>query len=244
MLEGPGASAAVVAVQLAKLGARVELFTTLSTDANAERVARFFSEHGVDVYGAERPGAQPRSLALLDLGARERSLVAFGPTNRPELSDPLPWERLDRADAVVFTSGDIPLLERARSSTDLLVVHALAAEVLAAAGVEAELVVGSGRDDEEARLLRSVADRAGLVVETAAETGGRFAARDAAGGAWAATELPGPPVDSCGCGASFLGGVAYALAAGEPVESALATGARCGASCLTGQGPFAGQLRR
>jgi len=244
VLEAPGASASVVAVQLAKLGARAELFTTLAKDPNAERMARFFAEQGVEVHAAERPGIQPRSLALLDLGANERSLIAFDRANEPALADRLPWERLDDADSIVFTGGDRPLLERVRAATELLIVHALAAEMLVEAGVEAELIVGSGRDDEETRRLRRAGRQARLVVETKAEAGGRFVARDAAGGAWSAIELPGPAVDSCGCGANFLAGVAFALAAGESIESALETGARCGASCLTGQGPFAGQLKR
>jgi len=124
VLEAPGASASVVAVQLAKLGARAELFTTLAKDPNAERMARFFAEQGVEVHAAERPGIQPRSLALLDLGANERSLIAFDRANEPALADRLPWERLDYADSIVFTGGDRPLLERVRAATELLNVHA------------------------------------------------------------------------------------------------------------------------
>jgi ribokinase len=34
----------------------------------------------------------------------------------------------------------------------------------------------------------------------------------------------------------------YALGAGKEIEAALALAARCGAACLTGRGPYSGQL--
>ncbi|MBA3328535.1 MAG: hypothetical protein H0T43_09575 [Solirubrobacterales bacterium] len=60
-------------------------------------------------------------------------------------------------------------------------------------------------------------------------------------GAWAAASPPGPPVDAYGCGDSFAGGLTYGLAAELGLERALALGARCGAACLTGRGPYAAQ---
>ncbi|MGB2711191.1 MAG: PfkB family carbohydrate kinase, partial [Conexibacter sp.] len=58
-----------------------------------------------------------------------------------------------------------------------------------------------------------------------------------------AAPLPGPPVDAYGCGDSFAAGLTYGLAAGIELDAALALGARCGAHCLTGRGPYAGQLQ-
>jgi len=49
--------------------------------------------------------------------------------------------------------------------------------------------------------------------------------------------------DAYGCGDSFAGGLTYGLGAGMTLEEALALGARCGAACLTGPGPYEGQLR-
>jgi ribokinase len=46
-----------------------------------------------------------------------------------------------------------------------------------------------------------------------------------------------------GCGDSFAAGVTYGLGAGLPIGEALELGARCGAACATGRGPYAGQLR-
>ena len=61
-------------------------------------------------------------------------------------------------------------------------------------------------------------------------------------GRWDAAPLPGPPVDSYGCGDSFVAGLTVGLARGLDLDGALALGARCGAACLTGRGALAPQL--
>ena len=55
--------------------------------------------------------------------------------------------------------------------------------------------------------------------------------------------MPGPMVDSYGAGDSFAAGLTYALGEGRSVEDALALAARAGAACMTGRGPYEGQLR-
>ena len=50
--------------------------------------------------------------------------------------------------------------------------------------------------------------------------------------------------DAYGCGDSFAAGLTYGLGAGMAVEEALEVAARCGAACLSGRGPYAGQLTR
>ena len=62
-------------------------------------------------------------------------------------------------------------------------------------------------------------------------------------GEWEAAPLPGPAVDSYGAGDCFAAGLAYGLAESRPVQEALALAARCGAACVTGRGPYEGQLR-
>ncbi|HEX9313161.1 MAG TPA: PfkB family carbohydrate kinase, partial [Actinomycetota bacterium] len=57
-----------------------------------------------------------------------------------------------------------------------------------------------------------------------------------------ATPLPGPRVDAYGCGDSFAAGLTYGLGAGLPLEEVFDLAARCGASCMTGRGPYQGQL--
>jgi ribokinase len=54
--------------------------------------------------------------------------------------------------------------------------------------------------------------------------------------------LPGPPVDSYGCGDSFAAALAAGLAAGQPIDAACALAARVGAALLTERAPAVGDL--
>jgi ribokinase len=49
-------------------------------------------------------------------------------------------------------------------------------------------------------------------------------------------------VDSYGAGDSFAVGLTLALGARLGVDDALAYAARCGATCMTGRGPFGADL--
>jgi ribokinase len=80
------------------------------------------------------------------------------------------------------------------------------------------------------------------VVRTEGSAGGTWTAADGTSGRWESVPPPGAPVDAYGCGDSFAGGVTYGLAAGLPLPSALDLGARCGAWCLAGRGPYGHQL--
>ncbi|MDQ3632088.1 MAG: PfkB family carbohydrate kinase, partial [Actinomycetota bacterium] len=80
------------------------------------------------------------------------------------------------------------------------------------------------------------------VVLTAGEAGGTWTGPDGASGAWDAATLPGPAVDSYGCGDSFAAGLTYGIGAGMAMADAVEFAARCGAHCLTGRGPFGAQL--
>jgi ribokinase len=81
------------------------------------------------------------------------------------------------------------------------------------------------------------------VVRTAGAAGGEYETRAGDRGRWDATPLPGEVSDMYGCGDSFAAGLTYGLGAGMPIAAALELGARCGAACATGRGPYAGQLR-
>ena len=50
--------------------------------------------------------------------------------------------------------------------------------------------------------------------------------------------LPGPVADAYGCGDCFAAGIAYGLRAGLDIGGAVELGARCGATALTGHGPY------
>ena len=63
------------------------------------------------------------------------------------------------------------------------------------------------------------------------------------GGPYAAAPLPGPVQDTYGAGDCFAAGLTFALGRGdEPLEAA-AFAARCGATVVTGRGPYERQLR-
>jgi ribokinase len=82
------------------------------------------------------------------------------------------------------------------------------------------------------------------VVRTASSSGGEWETLDGERGSWEATPLPGPLVDVYGCGDSFAGGLTYGLGAGMSLADAVDLGARCGAACATGRGPYEAQLTR
>jgi ribokinase len=77
-----------------------------------------------------------------------------------------------------------------------------------------------------------------LVVSTAGALGGWVRP----GGPFRAAPIPGPVSDAYGCGDCFAAGFTYGLGAGMSVEDALVLAARCGATVLTGRGPYERQL--
>jgi ribokinase len=99
------------------------------------------------------------------------------------------------------------------------------------------------RDDAiEAREAKRASTEASVLISTEGGQGGGYEERSGARGRWSAAELPGPAVDSYGCGDSFAAGLTYGLGAGLPLPEALDLAARCGAECLTGRGPYERQL--
>ena len=104
-------------------------------------------------------------------------------------------------------------------------------------GLKLEYVIAliySRDDDDERQWARRVADRVRLLVETQGADGGVWSGESQ--GSWEATEPPGPPRDSYGCGDSFAAGFTHALSDGASVAEAAALGAECGARTLTRPG--------
>jgi ribokinase len=147
---------------------------------------------------------------------------------------------LDGFDAVYFTAGDAAAARAARQAR-MLVATTRAAAALADADVEVDVLVSSAADATEAiddldlRTPRAT-------VRTEGARGGAYTTADGRSGRWAAVDPPGPIADAYGCGDAFAAGLTYGLGAGLPLEEALRLGARCGAHCLAGRGPYAGQL--
>jgi ribokinase len=239
--EEPAGGGAVAAVQLARLAGGSLLVTALGDDEHGHRSVERLRELGVDVR-ATFLGEPSRSAVTLVDRAGERTITTFGPRLDPRGEDTgEQWQALEGADAVYFTAGDVAALRRARASTRVLVASPRARGALGK-GVPLDALVLSDEDQVELGAAGDALAEARLVVWTEGEHGGRY--RDSAGssGRWAAVPAPGPAVDSYGCGDSFAAGLTYGLGAGLDVPDALALGARCGAVCLTGRGPYGRQL--
>jgi ribokinase len=231
----------VAAVQLARMGAEVDLFTALGDDERGREAERALVARGVRVHAAPRPAPQRRAFTFLDADA-ERTITVVGERHVPHGDDPLPWRELESARAVYFTGGDAGALIAARRA-GTLVATTRARGPLAGAGVTLDALVLSGQDPGEAYGPGDVVPAPRLVVTTLGAQGGRWATAGDTG-TWAATPLPGPPVDSYGCGDTFAAGLTLALGRGDGVEPALAFAARAGAACLTGRGPYGAPLER
>jgi ribokinase len=238
--EEPAGGGAVVAVQLARLAGESLLITALGDDDPGRRSLECLRELGVQVSHATRDAPTRRAVTLVD-DARERTITTFGERLQPLGSDrALPWARLAEMDAVYFTAGDLDALRAARAAR-VLVANPRAHDALGH-GVKLDALVLSDEDQVERRESRRATADAELVVLTDGARGGSYRTRDGRTGRWEAAAAPGEPVDSYGCGDSFAGGLTYGLGAGMSVPDALALAARCGATCLTGHGPYERQL--
>ncbi|TML36355.1 MAG: ribokinase [Actinobacteria bacterium] len=235
----PAGGGAVAAVQLARLAGECTFLTALGDDELGERSRRELEQLGVRVEAAIRAGKPTRrAFTFLDASA-ERTITVLGERLHPERGDALPWDELAEVDALYFTAGDTGALAAARAAR-VLVATARAMDVIAAGGVELDAIVRSGRDPSEQ--YRGYEPRPRFVVTTAGAGGGRWESADGRTGEWAAAALPGPPADSYGCGDSFAAGLAFGLARDGELPAALELAARCGAVCLTGEGPYEQQL--
>ena len=239
--EEPGGGGAVAAVQLARLAGECLFLTALGDDDLGHRAKRELEALGVRVEVAWRSEPQRRAFVHVDADA-ERTITVMGERLGPHGNDLLPWSELDQVDAVYFTAGDRKAVGAARAARKL-VSTVRAIDSLAEAGVQIDMLVSSAEDEGERYAPGDIAPPPRFVARTAGAAGGWLETADGARSAWAAPPLPGPPVDAYGAGDSFAAGLTFGLAQGRSAEEAAALGARCGAACVTGRGPYAGQLR-
>ena len=234
----PAGGGAVAAVQLRKLAGAARFLTALGDDDAAQRVVERLGELGVELHAGTRDAPQRRTFTFLD-DAGERTITVLGERIVPWRSDPLPWDELGELDGIYLTGGDAAAVRAARAAR-VLVATPRAMAALADSGVRLDILVGSASDPGEAYEPGMLDPPPRWVVSTRSEQGGTWSGESS--GSWQATPLPGPPADAYGCGDSFAAGLTYGLAAGMDMRAAVELAARCGAACLTGRGPYAGQL--
>ena len=235
--EEPAGGGAVAAVQLANLGGSCLLFTALADDELGRRSREELEALGVTVHAGHTPGRQRRALTHVDEDG-ERTITLLGQKLRPSGEDgTLPWEELARCDAVYFTGGDVAALRAARRAR-VLVATSRELPTLQRAGVQVDVLVGSGEDAAERFEPGELEPEPKIVVTTAGQLGGWIRP----GGPFRAAPIPGPVSDAYGCGDCFAAGLTYGLALGEPVDEAVTLAARCGAEVLTGRGAYEQQL--
>ena len=240
--EEPGGGGAVAAVQLARLAGSCLFITALGDDELGRRAKDDLERLGVRVAAGWRPERQRKAFVHVDAEG-ERTITVLGDKLRPSGRDGrLPWDELVDADAVYFTAGDSAALRAARSAR-ILVASVRGKDVLASAGVQLDVLVASGNDRAERYVPGDIEPAPGLVVSTAGGEGGTLLKPDGTTSRWAVAPLPGRVVDAYGAGDCFAAGLTFGLGDGRSTEDALALGARCGAACMTGRGPYEGQLR-
>jgi len=236
--EEPAGGGAVAAVQLTRLAGECLFLTALGDDELGHRAARELQELGVRVEAVWRHEPQRRAFVHVDAAA-ERTITVIGQRMGPHGDDALPWEELAEADAVYCTAGDAAALRAARAARQL-VATTRANEVLVPARVQLDVLVRSARDPGERYVELEPPPK--FVAESDGAAGGSLIAADGTVRRWLAAPLPGPPVDAYGAGDSFAAGLTFGLAEGLAPEDAVTLGARCGAACMTGRGPYGTRL--
>ena len=224
-----GGGAVVAAAVLAQLGAEVDFFCALGSDADGDAAEAELADRGITVHAARRPGPTRQVITLLD-HAGERTIITLGERIQPEGSDDLDWDRLTAAAGVYFTAGDLAAVRYARAA-GVLVATPRIRERLGDQDVTLDALVFSASDEDEVRWSQLLESRTRLMVASEGQHGGRWWGESS--GRWEAVPPPGPIRDSYGCGDSFAAGFTYGLALGQAPAQAAEIGARCGAEMLT-----------
>lgn len=232
----PAGGGAVAAVELARLGGSVDLFTALGSDRYGRSSRRRLGQLRVTVRARYQKQQQRRAIVHLEKGG-ERTITVVGSRLGPSGADPLPWRLLDGA-AVYFTAGDAAAVSEARRAA-VLVATARAKHTLAAAGVAIDVLVRSGRDPDERYEPGELTPPPWAVVTTLGAEGGTVELAAGERMRWPAERVdPSEVVDTYGAGDCFAAGLTWALGRGYQLRDAIAVAARCGADCVRRRGPY------
>jgi ribokinase len=229
----PAGGGGVAASELLRLAGNCDFFVAVGNDETGEAARAGLEQLGLTVHAAVREEPQRLGFTYLDANG-ERTITLIGEKLHPHGADPLPWNELERVDAVYFCAGNVDALRAARKAR-ALVATARELPTLAAAGVQLDALVHSATDPEETYEPGQIEPEPKLVVATKGREGGTFTV-DGRQGSFAAGKPPGPVADAYGAGDSFAAGLAFALARGDDVETALSLAARCGTTAMTRRG--------
>ena len=197
---------------------------------------------GVRVEAAWRSEPQRRAFVYLDASG-ERTITVIGERLGPRADDPLPWAELERLRRGLPDRRRPRMRCGRRGPPGSLVATVRALDELNEAGVEIDALVSSANDDGRALLAgRPRARRPAWSRAPTAPAEASWWRPTARSARWPAAPLPGPAVDAYGAGDSFAAGFTYGLAEDARPRRRLALGARCGAACVTGRGPYEGQI--
>lgn len=231
--------AAVAAVQIARLAGNCLFMTAVGGDARADLVVPELRKRGLRVEAAHRNSDQRRAFVYLDAEG-ERTITTIGTRVFPEVEDPLPWDELERFDAVYFTAGNAGTLRAVRAAKNV-VATVRAGAALTESGVQVDVLVASANDAGEQYQRGDIDPAPRWVVRTDGSRGGSLESADGEITHWDSHPPFGPRADSYGAGDSFAGGITYGLGRGLPIEKAIEVGAFCGASAVRGHGPYGAQ---
>jgi ribokinase len=239
--EAAAGGGSMAAYALRALNGTCRFVCAVGDDARAAQAAEGLRAGGIEVDAVVRRAPQRRIVTYLD-DEHERTITVLGERLVPHGDDDLAWDRLAECDGVYFTGGDAAALRAARAAR-VVVATPRARDALLEAGVEVDALVGSSSDQGEV-VDAPLFDLAHHLVQTEGRRGGVWRSRDGGRGRWDAAPLPGPPVDSYGCGDSFAAAVAYGLAAGLGIQGACELSAKVGAAVLCERAPAVGDLAR
>jgi ribokinase len=235
----PGGGGGIAFFQLTRAKAELHLFTALGDDGAAAQVEARLLASGATIHAARRAEPHTRDLVLVTPDG-ERTIVVVGEPLHPRRDDALPWELLASCDAVYFTAQD-PAALRACRAAQRLVVAARRRAALVAAGVRADVVVGSAADPRERATRADFAVPPDALVLTAGAKGGHI--ETAAGVVHFAAPATAPSGGGAyGAGDSFAGALTFHVAAGAELAVACARAGVHGAAVLGALDPLEAQL--
>lgn len=250
------------AVDLARLGADVLAVGAVGPDNVGAFVRTLLEQEGVDASGLVVKPGHPTSATMLPISsAGVRPAWHVRGANAALGRDDLPWDALAGLDALHYggvsalpgLDGDPSreLLATARAhgvltTADCLGVKRSDALATFAASLphvdvfmpnrdEVARLTGRSSPEDGARALRDLGARA-VIVKLDAD--GCFGVGE--DGEFSLPAIPGPVVDSTGCGDAFCAGVIRGLTLGRPLEEAAWLGIAAGTLTAGGLGSDAG----